>query len=278
MNTAKLLTLDNLSKLDCTRLIVTLRYEYHKQLTTVIMKKTFILALLTVLCSVGASAQHYRNSRYYNSRTDRLDYTHNSNGGYIINPPRNRFGYVGLRIGPAFSTVSSDDPALNGGQMRTGLNVGVVGGLPLSYRVPLFFEGGLFYTQKGGKNKNNYSLTGDKMTYDLNYLEVPLTLKYIHNISRNFSVQPYVSGYLALGIAGQIRNYGERQSYSSFGKECYDCPNFQRFDGGLKFGVGIGLDLFYADVSYELGLANISHDTFDRSHTGSLMLNAGVNF
>ena len=53
---------------------------------------------------------------------------------------------------------------------------------------------------------------------------------------------------------------------------------FQRFDGGLRLGCGVGYDLFYVDLTYDIGLSNICHDTFDTSHNGSLSLNFGVNF
>lgn len=54
--------------------------------------------------------------------------------------------------------------------------------------------------------------------------------------------------------------------------------NFRRTDAGLRLGCGIGYDMFYADLTYDIGLANICHDTFDTSHNGALMLNVGVNF
>ena len=41
---------------------------------------------------------------------------------------------------------------------------------------------------------------------------------------------------------------------------------------------GIGYDMFYADLTYDIGLANICHDSFDKSHNGALQFNFGVNF
>ena len=41
---------------------------------------------------------------------------------------------------------------------------------------------------------------------------------------------------------------------------------------------GIGYDMFYADLTYDIGLANICHDSFDKSRNGALQLNFGVNF
>lgn len=229
------------------------------------MKKIIVMALAAV-CTLSASAQSYRESRYYNNRTDRLDY---GSRRYLGGGTRLGDTYYGLRIGPSFSTVNSDDSRLDGGDSQVGLNVGAVVGLPLSDRLPLYFETGLYYTEKGGKK----DLGSKKMTYDLNYLEVPLTVKYIYNVDPHFSIQPLFGGYLACGVGGKIKNFEDRAAQNSFSED-----NFKRFDGGLRLGCGVAYDLFYADITYDIGLANICHDTFDTSHNGCLTLNFGVNF
>lgn len=231
------------------------------------MKKFFMLALATLMLSVTAvQAQAYRNSRYYNERTGHLDYSQRRNDSFFGRGAN----YYGLRIGPSFSTVNSDDPVLDGGSSQAGLNIGAVVGLSLSAQAPLYLETGLFYNEKGGKKK---VADGKKMTYDLNYLELPIVVKYAIDVDDYFTVQPFVGGYLACGVGGKIRNYSDRVAESSFSKKY-----FQRFDGGLRVGCGVGYDMFYADISYDLGLANICHDEFDRSHNGCLTLNFGVNF
>lgn len=227
------------------------------------MKKTLIIALLAVICSTGANAQ--RNWRNHGGSSWRD--SHRSNDWLGDD------SYVGFRIGGAFSTVNSDDPNLNGGKSLGGLELGIVAGTRLTPNAPLYFEGGLEYIEKGGKSGKKSN--GNQMTYSLNYIEVPLTLKYIHSFDNSFSIQPYAGGYLACGVSGKIKNFGNREAYSSFGSDSY---NFQRFDGGLKVGCGIGIDMFYADLSYDIGLANISHDDFEESKTGSLQFTVGVNF
>lgn len=231
------------------------------------MKKFFFIALAALmLTGSAAQAQAYRNSRYYNERTGHLDYS-TRRGGNMYASGEN---YYGLRIGPSFSTVNSDDETLDGGDSQTGLNIGAVAGIALSDRTPLFLETGLYYTEKGGKKKLQ---NGKKMTYDLNYLEVPITVKYAYAIDDHFSVQPFAGGYLACGVGGKIKNYGLRESESSFSSD-----RFKRFDGGLRVGCGAAYDMFYFDLTYDIGLANIYHDEFDTSHNGCLTLNFGVNF
>ncbi len=230
------------------------------------MKKYLIMTLAALTLSATAGAQAYKNSRYYNERTGHLDYSQRHNDSFFGQSAN----YYGLRIGPSFSTVNSDDDNLDGGKSQTGLNVGAVVGFSLSPQAPLYLETGLFYNEKGGKkNLSN----GKKMTYDLNYLEMPVVVKYAIEMDGGFSIQPFAGGYFACGVGGKIRNYRDRVAESSFSSQY-----FKRFDAGLRLGCGIGYDMLYADLSYDIGLANICHDEFDRSHNGCLSLNFGVNF
>lgn len=245
-------------------LVLITKFSFNFQPMTV-MKKFLIMTLAAIVLGLPAQAQHYRESKYYNRNTDRLDYGRRSAG----DGPQAGITYYGLRMGAAFSNVNSDDPSLDGGEWQTGFNVGAVVGIALSDYTPLFFETGLSYIEKGGKN----SVSGKKMTYDLNYFQVPIVVKYIYDVDGDFSVQPFFGGYLSLGIGGKIKNYQDREAFSSFSSDA-----FQRFDGGLRVGCGLGFDMFYADLSYDIGLSNISHDMFDKSHNGCLSLTFGVNF
>ena len=229
------------------------------------MKKIFLIAMAIITLTLSAQAQAYRDSRYYNNSSGRLEYTYHHHDGVIGTGDV----YYGLRLGPAFSTVNSDDKALDGGDSQTGLNLGAVIGFGLSDTTPLFLETGLFYVEKGGKNV----FEGKKMTYDLNYLQVPIVAKYVIDIDGDFSVQPFFGGYLACGVGGKIKNYGDRQSESSFSHKY-----FQRFDGGLRIGCGAAYDMFYVDLGYDIGLSNITHDEFDASHNRCWTLSLGVNF
>jgi len=236
------------------------------------MKKYLVTVLMGLAVALPSSAQHYRNSRYYNPGTGRLDYSRNASFGTYHGSYAQRPFYVGFRVGPSFGTVNSDATYLDGSSMKTGLNVGIAAGFGLTPRAPLFLETGLYYTEKGGKNTKN----GYDFKYNLNYLEVPFVLKYVYNIDRTFSLQPFFGGYLAGGVGGKIKNFNDREAYSSFGDK-YDAA-FKRFDGGLRMGVGVGIDMFYADLTYDLGLANVGQDDFDETKTSTLMLNVGVNF
>ena len=225
------------------------------------MKKTLLLSLLCMVLALPAMAQY----GYPYGGRPRVQTVGRHGNEYVAWHSY----YFGLRVGLNASHVSSESPLLNGTGVKTGLNIGVAAGTQLTYRAPLFIESGVYYSQKGGKSGDG----NNKFTYDLNYLEVPLIIKYKHFVGNQTSIQPYAGGYLAIGTDGDIKNYGTRTAFSSF-----DDGYFNRFDGGLKIGCGVGFNMLYLDASYDIGLANIGQDNFDDTRNGCFTLNIGVNF
>lgn len=215
-----------------------------------------VMLVLAVLLAMPMSAQYYRNSRY----------TRHGHSSY-----HRSFSevYYGLRLGVNVATVNSDDPFLDGGSGQTGLGVGMTIGFQLAPASPLYLETGLSYMEKGGEGRYQ----GSKFTYGLNYLEIPLVMKYAYAIDRDFCIQPFFGGYMAVGVSGKIKDFGVRKAYSS-----YDDEGFKRMDAGLRLGCGVQFDHLYAELGYDFGLANVCHDYFDTSHTGCFFANIGVNF
>ncbi|EGN56245.1 hypothetical protein PRBRB14_06370 [Hallella multisaccharivorax DSM 17128] len=230
------------------------------------MKKTFIF-LLALISTLTASAQYYPNGRPIPPR-HRYAYQHDRHDAYT---PFNDT-YVGFRLGMTTATVHSDAAILDGSDPRTGLDIGIVAGTRLTYKVPLYFESGLSYTEKGGKG--NYK--GSKFTYRLEYLELPLVVKYKYALTPDIALEPFAGGYLALGVGGKIKDFGEREAYSSFSGD--ERASFRRFDGGLRLGCGASFNALYLGLSYDVGLANVGHYDFEDTRTGSLNLNIGVTF
>lgn len=211
------------------------------------MKKIITLVLATIL-TIPAFAQFETNrqrSRYNRSDTER---------------------YYGLRLGLNIASISSDANEFDTGT-RSGLAIGGFYGMQLSRRTPLWLELGLMYSEKGGKTHIN----DDKVTYRMSYLQLPVVVKYSIDVDDDFYVQPFFGGYLALGLGGKAKNYGARES-----EDVFDTLN--RFDGGLRLGCGVEYKMMYAEIGYDLGLANIIKDDFETAHTRSLFINIGVNF
>ena len=227
------------------------------------MKKIYITLFLGLFLAMPALAQ-YR----YGNRSSRGDYK--TKKVYRSNSWHNDDNtYYGLRLGVASSTVNSDDRYLDGNNSSTGLNVGFVAGMQVAYNAPVFLESGLFYTEKGGKGY----IDAKKFTYDLNYLEVPIVVKYKYYVNNQLSIQPFFGGFLACGVSGKIKNFVDREVEDSFSGD-----RFRRFDGGVRLGCGLSVQNIYFDLGYDIGLANICHDYFETSHTGCFYANIGVDF
>lgn len=230
------------------------------------MKRVMMISVMAILTVLPALAQYPRSS--YGRPTPPRRPVYGSNYGSQAYR-RSTDAYYGLRLGLGVTTVSSDDRYLDGGTPKTGLNLGLVAGFQLAPATPVYLETGLLYAQKGGKG--NYG--SHNFTYSLDYLEVPLLMKYRYDLDRLANIQPFAGIYASLGVGGKIKDFNERQAYNSFDNE-----GFKRGDAGLRVGCGLQFDHLYAEVGYDLGLANVSHDYFDTTHTGSFFANIGVNF
>lgn len=174
--------------------------------------------------------------------------------------------YYGLRLGMNVASTSSESNAFDTNP-RTGLVIGFAYGMQLSKHHPLWLEASLLYSEKGGKTHQD----GDKVTYRLGYLQLPIIAKYGINMDDDLYLQPFFGGYLSVGITGKMKNYGTRESESVF-------DNMKRFDGGLRAGCGLEYKMMYVEVGYDLGLANIAKDEFDNTKTRCFFVNLGINF
>ena len=228
------------------------------------MKKLFALAMVALMAAMPMMAQRHN---YGSTPSNRYDYER-SHSRWI----RNYYGkdmYFGVRIGPAFSHVSGD-AIHNAGSSKTGLHLGGVVGFEITNRAPVFFETGLSYVNKGGKSSGAI-----RSTTSLSYIQMPLVFKYIHYTDIGLSIHPLFGGYLAVGVDGNIKTYDPNTKVGAFGG---GDEKYKRFDGGLRIGCGVGFSMFYLDMTYDIGLANISHQDFDTSSNRTFYLNFGVNF
>ena len=228
------------------------------------MKRTFlytviILAALAMPQVVQAQGRVYIYDNGRPSRSAR--YGQNYFGGT----------YLGFRFGLNATEVSSEASYLKSSSPRGGLLAGVVLGQYMGPVIPVFLETGLLYSEKGGKS--DY---GGDFSYNLNYLEVPFNFKYMITFPKpGISVQPFMGPYIAYGVGGYVKDFNAREAYHSFGSAE---DQFKRFDAGLKIGCGFSIQAFYAELNFNVGLANIGHDMFDETHNRGVSLTVGVNF
>lgn len=196
---------------------------------------------------------------------------------------RNRFNhsnveqYYGVRLGLNVASINSSTVGLDMNSYA-GLALGGVYGLQLANSTPLWLEIGAFYSEMGGKD-NNYLFDKDdketrisqKKTTRLMYLKAPIVFKYEFDVADDFYVQPFLGGYFALGIGGKTKLYEDKHSYDSF-------DDYNRFDGGLRFGCGAEYQMVYAEIGFDFGIANICDDDFASARNQNFFINVGVNF
>ena len=127
---------------------------------------------------------------------------------------------------------------------------------------------GLEYISKGAKNSD----AGTTTTLHLNYLEVPLTAAYNHELGNGDLVFGGLGPYFAYGIGGKIKSGSFHES--SFGE---NDGGYKRFDAGLVFMAGYKMSMgLSADLTYDFGLVNIAYASTDiGSKNRALSLNIG---
>jgi hypothetical protein len=189
-------------------------------------------------------------------------FAQSSSGGFSLNESSI---YYGARLGMNISTLTGDVDDLNA---KVGLNLGGVIGLRLSEATPVFLESGLYFTMNGAKK--------DKNEVNLNYLEIPILIKYGIQATDDIHILPYIGPTFGYGLGGKWK--GDGSSESSFGSN-----KFSRPDVGIKLGCGFDYNMLYLEAGYKFGITNIADwkdaNNNDASvHNGAVFINVGVNF
>ena len=180
-----------------------------------------------------------------------------SSGGFSLDEEHL---YWGVRLGVNFSSISGDIESDKG---RTGFVLGGVVGLRVSDSSPVFLESGLYYSERGGKDSKSSKVDAfDPNLPDghLNYLEIPVLIKYGVTAENNIAILPFIGPYLSLGVSGNYRY-------------------LKHPEVGLKVGCGVEWNNLYAEALYQFGLSNIADAKGEpSSHGHSLGINIGINF
>ena len=231
------------------------------------MKKIFaILTVMALTVSAAVAQPGYGRGGYSGGGPGRPGYGHGKDHARIGRYDRNWYG--GIKFGLVGSHIYDRSGELKATGVKSGISLGAAAGFNIS---PMSaFESGLYYVEKGGIGK----VDGEKVTYELNYLEIPLMLKF-NIFSRNRAVfQPYAGGYLGMGIGGDVKDYRDKYYASSFN----DTDLFRRGDSGLLFGCGVSWNFLHANLGYELGLSDISRNRLSDRRNRALVFSVGFAF
>ncbi len=207
--------------------------------------KKFLVAIMAVLFSAPSFAQY-------------------SSGGFNLSESSL---YYGIRLGMNFANISGDAPDLG---TKVGLNFGGTVGLRLSDTAPVFLESGLYYT--------GYGASKDKNSISLNYLELPILIKYGVQLNDDIALLPFVGPTFRYGLFGGKWKTSGAGKVDSFGDH-----KFKRADMGIKLGCGAEYSKLYAELGYQFGITNIAdwplaNGDDASAHNGAFFFNVGVNF
>lgn len=159
---------------------------------------------------------------------------------------------------------------------RIGFHIGAFVDVEMTEN--FYIQPGLFYSSKGVKAKDN----GDKLTMNLNYLEIPILASYRIAVSDNMKWHINAGPYVAYGLGGKIKTSGDGGGdwddddwdYYSYGDDdegdrdesdkVFDKNggDLKRFDFGLSFGTGMSFNAFYVGLKYDLGLVDIGGENW----------------
>ena len=207
--------------------------------------KKFLVAIMAVLFSAPSFAQY-------------------SSGGFNLSESSL---YYGIRLGMNFANLTGDAPDLG---TKVGLNFGGTVGLRLSDTAPVFLESGLYYT--------GYGASKDKNSISLNYLELPILIKYGVQLNDDIALLPFVGPTFRYGL------FGGKWKTSGAGKvDSFGDGKFKRADMGIKLGCGAEYSKLYAELGYQFGITNIAdwplaNGDDASAHNGAFFFNVGVNF
>lgn len=207
--------------------------------------KKILVAIMAVLFAAPSFAQY-------------------SSGGFSLSESSL---YYGVRLGMNISNLTGDAPDLGS---KIGLNLGGTVGMRLSDTTPIFLESGLYFTGCGASK--------DKTSISLNYLELPILIKYGVQVSDDIALLPFVGPTFRYGL------FGGKWKTSGAGKtDSFGDGKFKRADVGIKLGCGAEYNKLYLELGYQFGITNIADWTLVNgddatAHNGALFVNLGVNF
>ncbi len=194
----------------------------------------------------------------------------------------NRAFRIGLEIGfNVAKFVGTDTPRYDEHGLPANTRVGFAGGafvdVPIGRTLSIRPE--LLYSMKG----TSYKQGVEKVTYQMNYLEFPLLLKYTFNPPSNVKVHIFAGPAFAWRLNMKVMYQYE----NGIGELPFDKSELKSTDVSFVFGAGLGLragkGLVTLDGRYTLGLRSIDATTVNdpvesnvKNGTFSVLLGYGL--
>lgn len=155
----------------------------------------------------------------------------------------------GIKGGVNMSNLYSDSDDIDDENALWGFNAGIFAAFPIADKV--FIQPEILYTTKGAELDYNVSGVAGTNKFKLNYIEVPLLVRF--NLTENFNV--HVGGYASYLVNAKLTGEGDIE----FDNEL-DADDFERFDAGLSAGVGLDFNPVSIGLRYNYGLTTIGKE------------------
>ncbi|MET3027947.1 porin family protein [Flavobacterium sp. UW10123] len=162
---------------------------------------------------------------------------------------------LGVKAGLNISSLTFDENELDSSS-KTGFTAGLMAEIPLAKNFSVQPE--LLYSQQGMKlsySDPEVQNSHYKSTIALNYLNIPVMLKYY--VAKGLSIQagPQV------GILLKANNKYQDNFLGYDNHEKMDLKDYSNgVDASVNFGLGYQFSNFYADARYNLSYANVFKD------------------
>ncbi len=170
----------------------------------------------------------------------------------VIVMAQNQKVKLGVKAGLNLASLNFDESELNSSN-KTGFTAGFMVEIPMAKNFSLQPE--LLYSQQGSKTSfSDKDVTNShyKSTIDLNYLNIPVMLKYY--VVKGLSIQAGPQ----IGILLKANN---KYQDNFLGYENHESFNLKDYSTGIDTSVNFGLgyqfkDKFYTDVRYNISYSN----------------------
>lgn len=172
----------------------------------------------------------------------------------------------GAKAGLNLANIVGDDAG--DANMFVGFNVGMFVEIPVTDKLTIQPE--VLYSAQGSKSEGNFDGYDFDATLKLNYINVPVMLKY--QVADKFSLEagPYV---------GFLTSAKMKVEVSGFGSETVDMKDMVK---STDFGLGLGMnyefsDVIFANARYQAGLTQIG-DTGEGDDIKNSVFQIGLGF
>ena len=168
----------------------------------------------------------------------------------------------GVHAGAIFSNISMKAEGVSVNMTsRVGFQAGVSYEALLSKKSPLYFETGLYFTQKGAKTNT----TRVQIKINQSQIILPALINYQFNLGYGIAFVPFAGLYYSIGVGGEstmsmnngvVNSGGQVDSYGTD-------SDLNRSELGMRIGAGFNFNKVALKVGYERGFTNIVTDTDD---------------